>query len=194
VRNVYSEFRKPFISCRHKYHIEDAPIRVYIDVFNKGEKMNTKTISTILLTSLILVSMFFLAACSPISRAPVAMAQSDKPPVTGLDRSWEIDADDIAAARQAAEALSHINAAVEVDYGEDDLLRSWEIDADDIAAARQAAEALSHINAAVEVDYGEDDLLRSWEIDADDIAAARQVAQYLATVGIVSLEPDADAW
>ena len=117
--------------------------------------MNTKRLSITLLSGLILASIALLAACSPLGIAPLLLAQPhtiekysdakfDEYQGFGedaLSRSWEIDADDIAAAREAAETLSQ-TYAVEV---EDDLVRSWEISVDDIAAARIAAQTLSQI-------------------------------------------------
>jgi len=92
-------------------------------------------------------------------------------------RTWEIDTDDIAAARVAAKTLSQNFEMV-----------SGELDASDISAAREAALILSQIYTAVEVDFVEEDFLRSWEIGADDMAAARQAAHYLAEVERVSHE------
>jgi len=154
-------------------------------------KMNTKRLSITLLSGLILASIALLAACSPLGIAPLLLAQPhtiekysdakfDGHQGFGedvLSRSWEIDAHDIAAAREAAEALSQ-TYAVGLDFGEDVLSRSWEIDPDDISAAREAAETLSR-SYAVEV---EDDLVRSWEISVDDIAAARIAAQTLSKI------------
>lgn len=84
--------------------------------------MNTKTLTTTLMSSLIILSIIILAACSPTSSAPIVMAQADtaeKPLLTGPVGSQS--------------------------YGEDDVVRSWEIDADDIAAAREAAQYLAEV-------------------------------------------------
>ena len=155
--------------------------------------MNTRTLSINLLSSLILVSVVFLAACSPIGGAPVVLTQPDLIEEDS-SRGWEIDADDITAAREAALALSQTYTAVGVDLIEEDTSRSWEIDADDIAAAREAALVLSQTYTAVGEDLEEEDVLRSWEIDADDIAAAREAALYLAASEQVYAELDAGGW
>ena len=105
--------------------------------------MNTKTLSTNLLSGLIMVSILFLSACSPFGGVPVVMAQPNYFEETS-SRTWEIDVDDIAAAREAAETLSQNYAAIGVDFEEMDLTRSWEIGLEDIAAAREAAEILSN--------------------------------------------------
>ena len=94
-------------------------------------------------------------------------------------RTWEIGADDIAAARGAAATLSQTYTAVGADLVEEDVLRSWEIGADDIAAAREAAATLSQANALGEVDFDANGMV-SGELDASDISAARQAAQTLA--------------
>ena len=130
--------------------------------------MNTKSLSIQLLSSLILLSILFLAACSTVSSAPVVLAQSEtieKSLVTGSENTKS--------------------------YGEDDVVRSWEINLDDIAAAREAALLLSQTFATAEVDYGEDDVVRSWEINLDDIAAAREAAQYLAATLKIALQQEA---
>jgi hypothetical protein len=147
--------------------------------------MNTKTLSTYLLSSLTLVSLVFLAACSP----PVALAQPNTVEVFEEDtsRSWEMDADDIAAAREAAESLSQIYTA-DVEYlGEDDFQRSWEIGVDDIAAAREAALALAQFSTVGEVDFDATELV-SGELNASDISTARQAVHYLAATERVSHE------
>jgi hypothetical protein len=147
----------------------------------KGEIMNTRTLPTKLLSFLILASVIFLAACSSIGEAPVALAQSN-PNEEQQSRSWEIDANDIAAAREAAETLSKVFANNDADYGENDFVRSWEIDISDIAAARQAAELLSRTFASSNVDYGDDGFVRILEINAEDIAAARLAAEVLSEI------------
>ncbi len=116
--------------------------------------MNTKNLSINLLCILILVSIVFLAACSPVSGAHVVLGQPDLIE-EDTSRSWEMGADDIAAAREAALVLSQTYAAVVVDLEEEDTSRSWEIDADDIAAAREAALYLgANIQVSGELDAG----------------------------------------
>ena len=88
-----------------------------------------------------MVSIELLSACSQVLAQPDVSVKSVEE--NNLPISWEIDSDDIAAAREAAETLSQITVAVEGDYGEYDFLRVWEIDADDIAAAREAARILA---------------------------------------------------
>lgn len=159
--------------------------------------MNTKTLSIVLLTSLILVGIVFQAACSSIDGASVVMAQQNSVEgipaaevdlfVEGTSRSWEIDAGDLAAAREAVETLSRIYGIVGVDVEYDDVMRSWEIDSDDLAAAREAAMALSQVSLASEVDFDAADLV-SGELDADDISAARQAARCLAEKERISHE------
>jgi hypothetical protein len=96
--------------------------------------MNTRTLPTKLLSCLILASVIFLAACSVVGEAPVALAQSNLNE-DHQSRSWEIDANDIAAGREAAETLTKVFANKDRDYGENDFVRSWEINISDIGAA-----------------------------------------------------------
>lgn len=116
--------------------------------------MNTRTLSITLLFGLILTSIAMLAACSPFGIVPLVLSQPhtiEKSSDTSFNghqgfgednllRTWEITADDIAAAREAVEAISQNHAV-----GVEDVLRSFEIDADDIAAAREAALVLSQV-------------------------------------------------
>jgi len=86
-------------------------------ILPEERKMNTRTLSINLLSSLILVSVVFLAACSPIGGAPVVLTQPDLIE-EDFSRDWEIDADDIAAAREAALYLSAtVQASGELDAG-----------------------------------------------------------------------------
>ena len=177
--------------------------------------MNTKTLSII--SSLILVSVVFLAACSPIGGAPIVLAQPDT--VEGLSvtrseaaavdileedvlRSWEMDADDIAAAREVAHYLAAVErVSHEISTADISAARqaahylaaarqvSGELDAGDIAAASEAAQTLSQTNAADSVDFDAAELV-SGELDASDISAARQAAHYLAASRQVSGEMD----
>ena len=103
--------------------------------------MNTKTLSTYVLSSLIIFSVIF-AACSA-SNKDFTMTQPD--PVveilgTDFDAadlvSGELDAGDISAARQAAHYLSASRRVL------------GELDTVDIADARQAAQYLSNIRSA----------------------------------------------
>ena len=162
-------------------------------ILPKERKMNTKTLSIILLSSLTLVSVVFLAACAPMGGASVVLAQPEFIK-DDISRSWEIDADDIAAAREAALSLSQTYTAARADLEGEDVLRSWEIDADDIAAAHEAALSLSQTHTAAGVDLEGEAVLRSWEIDADDIAAASEAALSLSqayTAARVDLEGEA---
>ena len=86
---------------------------------------------------------------------------------------------DISAARQAALALSQINAEVEVDFDAAELV-SGELDASDISAAREAA---YYLEAAQRISH---------EISTADISAARQAAHYLTAAVLVSGELDVD--
>jgi hypothetical protein len=139
--------------------------------------MNTKTLSIFILSSLMLVSAVLLATCSPISGAPVFMAQPvtfEENPVSmeGFSEAynsttWEINADDIAAARTAALYLAEKER------------ERYEIGPADIQAAREAAAGLSQANTAGEVNFDAAALV-SGELDASDILAARQAALYLA--------------
>ena len=79
----------------------------------------------------------------------------------------EIDINDIAAAREAVQILSQVNAVDEVNFDAIDLI-TGELNASDISAARQAAHFLKTAEHV------------SDEINADDISAARQAANYLA--------------
>ena len=178
--------------------------------------MNTKTFSTYLFPSYIMLGIIFLTACSPLGGAPVVLAQPDtlpEIPVTGFGadvaelssvssssvteveednlRTWEINAGDIEAAREAAETLSQIYTVIEVDFEEEDVLRTWEIDINDIAAAREAVQILSQVNAVDEVDFDAIDLITG-ELNASDISAARQAAHFLKTAEHVSDEINAD--
>ena len=159
-------------------------------ILQKERKMNTKKLSINLLCILILVSIVFLAACSPVSGAHVVLGQPDLIE-EDTSRSWEMGAADIAAAREAAMVLTQSYTAV---VGDEDALRSWEMDADDIAAAREAALALSQSYTAAGADPIEEDTSRSWEMDADDIAAAREAAlalsQSYTAVGADLIEED----
>jgi len=76
--------------------------------------MNNKTFSIHIIYGLILVSMLLLSACSALGSAPVVMAQPDYSNEE-ISRFWEIDTDDIAAARKAAEILSQVYASYKVD-------------------------------------------------------------------------------
>jgi uncharacterized protein YcfL len=90
--------------------------------------MKTKTLSPVLSSCSILAFVVFLAACSSVGKAPVALAQSNLYEEQ-LSRNWEIDADDISAAREAAETLSKVFPITQADYGDNDVVRSWDIDA-----------------------------------------------------------------
>jgi hypothetical protein len=159
-------------------------------ILPKERKMNTKTSSINLLSILILVSVVFFTGCAPIGGASVVLAQPELIK-EDISRSWEIDADDIAAASEAALSLSQTYTAAGVGLEEEAVLRSWEIDADDIAAASEAALSLSQTYTAAGVGLEGEYVLRSREIDANDIAAAHAAALSLSqtyTAARVDLE------
>jgi hypothetical protein len=160
-------------------------------VLPKECKMNTKTLVTILTMGLILWSLVSLAGCSiPVALAmPVNVDVEDE-----YARSWEIDAEDISAAREAARVLAQ-NYNADAEYLEEGFLaRSWEISADDLEAAREAVEALSQSFAAYSGDPYDYDSPRSWEIDSEDIAAAREAAQTLSQLFAASEVGDMTGW
>jgi hypothetical protein len=166
--------------------------------------MNTKTFTTTVISGLILVSLAILVACSPVAGVP---AQPNRENAANIKEetplSWEIDADDIAAARAAAHYLVGVKRT------------SHEINSTDISAARDVARVLSQIAASGGMDYDFTELVSGeldtqdiaaareaandlvvfqqtrYEISSADISAARQAAHYLAAVMLVSGELDA---
>jgi SLT domain-containing protein len=160
-------------------------------VLPKECKMNTKTLVTILTMGLILWSLVSLAGCSiPVALAmPVNVDVEDE-----YARSWEIDAEDISAAREAARVLAE-NYNADSEYLEEGFLaRSWEISAGDLEAAREAAEALSQSVVTYSGDPYEYDSARIWEIDAEDFAAAREAAHTLSQLFTAGEVGDMTSW
>jgi hypothetical protein len=133
--------------------------------------MNNKTLYIRILSNLIIVSIVFLAACSPISGVPLFLAEPDS-----IEKMASSGAEMVQDFSDNETAFSLNNPAVAADLNQADTVRSWEIDSTDIAAAREAAETLSQIYTTVIKDFGEDDVLRSWEIGPEDIAVAREAA------------------
>jgi len=149
--------------------------------------MNTKTLSTGLLTSLTLLSVLFISACSSFNQAPVAKARSytaEEIPVVDPDivqpsdvevdmddflKYWEIGPGDLEAVRQAAQELSQ-----SYNFDEEEFLKYWEIGPGDLEAVRQAAQELSQ-----SYNFDEEDFLKYWEIGPGDLEAARKAAETL---------------
>jgi hypothetical protein len=144
--------------------------------------MNTKSLSTKVLSGLILVSVVFLAACSPLTGVTAVLVQPNSIEPTNIKAdkylSWEIGADDITAAREAAHYLAAVQRT------------SHEISTADIAAAREVAIALSQVNPTAVMDVDATEWV-SGELDTNDIAAAREAAHYLAAAALVAGEMDA---